>query len=468
MEPRNVEGGKDPQDAYDDLVNVVEQKLTRTFVGRDQQIRTLIRLLGQREDRVGSLMVYGPPASGKTAVVRAVACGLRLPHALVDCSAQHVAHSLLFEDILARLQPHVPALSISCASPAKFVSALRVVCAGRAETTYIILDKAERLRETSGALLQLLLRLDEVTGCNIGVILISSIVWDKFLTKNGLREPIPILFPRYSRSELIAICSRDCPEDNRDLFEGIVMVVIDYVAKACTDLTEVRRIVLHFLNKFNDPLLTAGLGTENGRVLQKLKPHLGQVWQKLFAGLPTEDEDERLDFELAGYAKYLVLAGYLASYNDPRFDVDHFSAKTVGQAKKGGGRTFAQLKEDPNLRLLGPRDFSLDRLLAIFSAIADRVGDVDTGNHNIYHQVSTLVSLGFFIRVSTEENLDTMRLKCNMSHEFINNLAANLSFDLSNGLVPASASFSAMVFCCITIMLIACVPVCTRVSTPRQ
>ncbi len=54
--------------------------------------------------------------------------------------------------------------------------------------------------------------------------------------------------------------------------------------------------------------------------------------------------DERLDFELAGYAKYLVLAGYLASYNDPRFDVDHFSAKTVGQAKKGGGRKFAQLK----------------------------------------------------------------------------------------------------------------------------
>jgi len=144
----------------------------------------------QREDRVGSLMVYGPPASGKTAVVRAVACGLRLPHALVDCSAQHVAHSLLFEDILARLQPHVPALSISCASPAKFVSALRAVCAGRAETTYIvrlclrlvehlpsvsppsppcphcqILDKAERLRETSGALLQLLLRLDEVVRC---------------------------------------------------------------------------------------------------------------------------------------------------------------------------------------------------------------------------------------------------------------------------------------------------------------
>jgi hypothetical protein len=37
----------DPEDAYDDLVRTVEHKLARAFVGRDQQIRTLIRLLGQ-------------------------------------------------------------------------------------------------------------------------------------------------------------------------------------------------------------------------------------------------------------------------------------------------------------------------------------------------------------------------------------------------------------------------------------
>jgi hypothetical protein len=54
---------------------------------------------------------------------------------------------------------------------------------------------------------------------------------------------------------------------------------------------------------------------------------------------------------------------------------------------------FDLLQEDPNLRLLGPRDFSLDRLLAIFSAIADRVGDIDTGNHNIYHQVRVRIGV---------------------------------------------------------------------------
>lgn len=44
--------------------------------------------------------------------------------------------------------------------------------------------------------------------------------------------------------------------------------------------------------------------------------------------------------------------------------------------------------------------------------------------------MSTLVSLGFFIRISSEESLETTRLKCNVSHEFVRTLAANLSFEL--------------------------------------
>jgi len=281
----------------------------------------------------------------------------------------------------------------------------------------------------------LLLRLGDATDCNIGVILISSIAWDKFLTKTGLPDPIIIHFPHYSRRELIAICSRDCPEDNKEIFEAVIMLVIDYVAKACSDLKEVRRIVLHLINKFNDPLITAGLEQEKGRLLQNLKPHLGKVWQKLFVGLPTEDEDERLDFELAGYTKYLLLSGYLASYTDPKRDVDNFSTQTGKKAKKGG-RMSKLPKEQPNLLMLGPRDFPLSRMLAIFSAIANKISNNDVGNHNIYHQLKTLISLGFFIQISAEEDLDMTRLKCNVSHEFISNLAANMSFDLSKHLHP--------------------------------
>jgi hypothetical protein len=41
---------------------------------------------------------------------------------------------------------------------------------------------------------------------------------------------------------------------------------------------------------FSSRRLITGIGTENGRIMQKLKPHLAEVWQKLFVGLPTEDE----------------------------------------------------------------------------------------------------------------------------------------------------------------------------------
>jgi len=56
------------------------------------------------------------------------------------------------------------------------------------------------------------------------------------------------------------------------------------------------------------------------------------VWELIHLLYP----DERLDFELAGYTKYLLLSGYLASYTDPKRDVDNFSTQTGKKAKKGG------------------------------------------------------------------------------------------------------------------------------------
>jgi len=43
-----------------------------------------------------------------------------------------------------------------------------------------------------------------------------------------------------------------------------------------------------------------------------------------------------LDFELAGYAKYLILASYLASYNDAKYDELYFSTGEHKKKKKGG------------------------------------------------------------------------------------------------------------------------------------
>ncbi len=121
-----------------------------------------------------------------------------------------------------------------------------------------------------------------------------------------------------------------------------------------------------------------------------------------------------LDFELAYYAKYLIVAGYLASYNDPRHDVEFFSTRTLTKTKKKGGRKFTPLKvlrtcllhvcspnsqyllflcvscveqEEKNLRLMGPRDFPVDRMLAIFYAIIDESTFENVSMQEIYLQV---------------------------------------------------------------------------------
>lgn len=72
-------------------------------------------------------------------------------------------------------------------------------------------------------------------------------------------------------------------------------------------------------------------------------------------------------FDLPYYAKYFLIAAYLASYNSPKHDRRLFvknHGKQRKQARKGMAKT--QVSE-----LLGPKVFSLDRLLAIFYAIME-------------------------------------------------------------------------------------------------
>lgn len=79
--------------------------------------------------------------------------------------------------------------------------------------------------------------------------------------------------------------------------------------------------------------------------------------------------------ELPAAARFLVVAGYCASYNPAKSDLRLFGRGLVagGRRKKGGGTRRAgygrvRMGKVPQ-RLLGPKIFPLDRLLAIFAAL---------------------------------------------------------------------------------------------------
>lgn len=77
---------------------------------------------------------------------------------------------------------------------------------------------------------------------------------------------------------------------------------------------------------------------------------------------------EKFALDLPYYAKYFLIAAYIASFNSPKYDRQLF-VKASNKRKKN--RQMPKKAENSTNELVGPKIFSLDRLLAIFYAIIE-------------------------------------------------------------------------------------------------
>ncbi|CAF94704.1 unnamed protein product, partial [Tetraodon nigroviridis] len=124
-----------------------------------------------------------------------------LPHATVSC-VECLSAALLFEQVLlsffgcdaASLLPRSPSLS-------DFVRVYRQQRSQSParQTRYIVMEKAEHLRDADANVLPAFLRLQELVEDNVTVVLLSAIVWDKFRPNTGCFEPLLLHFPDYSK-----------------------------------------------------------------------------------------------------------------------------------------------------------------------------------------------------------------------------------------------------------------------------
>ena len=89
--------------------------------------------------------------------------------------------------------------------------------------------------------------------------------------------------------------------------------------------------------------------------------------------------------ELPFFSKFLIIAAYLASYNPARYDRRLFVKAKEGRKNKDKGlKSLKKQKLHNAARLMGPKVFPIDRLMAIFYSIVDeRV----TPSLNIFVQV---------------------------------------------------------------------------------
>ncbi|CAM5085629.1 unnamed protein product [Eretmochelys imbricata] len=410
---------------------------------RESQVSSLMSIFGERQHfSFPSIFIYGHTSSGKTYVMQTLLETLELPHVFVNC-VECFTSRLLLEEILTQLQnlssenkhgSHVP-----CDTFNDFVRLFKqeiITQDLQNQTVYIVLDKAEQLREMEANVLPGFLRLQEMSDRNVTVIFLSEIVWELFRPNTGCLEPFTLYFPDYSIGHLQKILSHyHPPEYSADFYAAYINILLGVFYTVCRDLKELRHLAALNFTKYCEPVVRGEANERDTRRLWKnIESHLKKAMQTVYLREISSSQWERIQqddgepghlkglsahahVELPYYSKFLLIAAYLASYNPARTD-KRFFLKHHGKIKK---TNFLKKHEKTSNHLLGPKPFPLDRLLAILYSIVD---NKVAPTANIFSQITSLVTLQLLTLVGHDDKLDGPKYKCTVSLDFIRAIAS--------------------------------------------
>ncbi|XP_013193881.2 origin recognition complex subunit 5 [Amyelois transitella] len=443
---------------------------------REAQLNELHNLFGDHDEPLPcSLFLCGNMGTGKSVCIETILRLLCYRHVVIDC-IECYSPKIMYEMILSGLG--CDDLEVKCETMLDFTNALNRI--GDTATKYapivLVFDRAERLRSMDQSIMCAMLRLRELCNLNICTVFVSHLVYDNFTFKMGVREPITIYFPNYNKEELFKIIflhqksficyllSNHEVEDEikselekPELFANFLNAFLSVFYRPCRDLIELQHMAKVNFVKYCEPIIKCEIQAQD---LTKLWRHISPILKtslellylristanpnKLSPGKENSDlpqsynfentlKDELTStktfaqsFELPYYAKFLLIAAYLASYNPPKEDKRLFM-KNHGKQRKRLQQVKAKAKISEKLNTqLGPKMFTLDRLLAIFYAILeDKIGLTS----NLLAQIATLVELKL-IAGSKEIDLDVSKYKCIVGYDFICAVAQTVSFNV--------------------------------------
>lgn len=432
-----------------DEVRTERQKV----VCRDRQFNLLKAFMGQRHQVAPpALFLYGHTGTGKSLVINTLMQSLDLPHVMVSC-VECYSQRFLYERILNKLQGlrcymADPESYLKCDNMNDFVRMFKQVCEDRglnSQTMYIVFDRAECLRDKEINILPAFLRLQELTHQNVCVILMTEIVWEKFRTGTGYCEPYILHFPDYTRDEILTILTEDRPEGcEADFYSMYLNLLLSVFHMVCRDLREIRYLASLNYDQYCQPIRAGeALASDTRKLWKNIEPHLKKALQTVYlrevSSSQWEEAQQKTELgqtpslqglssrnhvELPYYSKYLLIAAYLASYNPAKTD-RRFFAKHSGKVKKRA--KLIKKHERTSNHMLGPKQFPMDRLMAIFFSIVE--GKV-APTANVFMQISSLVSLTMLGQVAGDDQIDTPKYKCLVSLEFIKSVSRTVGFDV--------------------------------------
>ncbi|XP_018313166.1 origin recognition complex subunit 5 [Mycetomoellerius zeteki] len=418
------------------------------IICREEIIARLYSLIGVADEPMPeSIFVYGHMATGKSLIIQSLLDYLKYNVSYVNC-IEHLGSKHIYNYILDDLVTSIKESSsdsqskYNCDNIMDFIIALKKISRSDKRPIVLVFDKCHKIRHFDVTFLPVILRLKELAGINICTILISEIVWDKFNTKIGALRPIKIYFPQYTKDELAQLLLFDKPTNyDIDFYKNYLNLFLSVFFRFCRDLNELRHMAKINFAKYVEPIESKRIEPDNITALWRnisgtLRSNLEIIYLRVSTSdflqpdyqMSREIESTTklaLSFELPFYAKYMLIAAYLASYNPVKYDKHIFMKQSSKRKKKI--RSIKKTGEDAEKKC---RVFTISRMLAIFCAILDEKVDI---NANLLAQISTMCQLGLLSIVGDNiTQLDETKFKCCASHDFIIVVAKTVGFEIKN------------------------------------
>lgn len=445
------------------------------ILGREDQHSYLVAALEGHLPQ--SLLIWGPPSSGKTLVFEAALSQCNIPHvARISAIEVMCGRRPFFETLLKQLSDDKE--FTKCENLRVFIRQLRRIHQQRdgSEKTVIILEEADYLRDEHAEILEVFSRLQELIQSNLCVIIFSSIVTSLgFVGICNLRSIPSIHFPQYSKEQVVNIIatSHRPPNSDFELFSAYVGMVVNVFYQCCRDIKKLLRLTLsnwksvelrqnanqhnqnlHSLWKdvvpqlredfkaLNSPFLpmadTSGKRKGQSSSSSKVTSRsLSPVNYAKTSGSSTHSSSRSYD-DIPKYSRYILIASYLATHNPPSSDKRFFVKGSTRKTGKKGNKISirAELEENENERTKALRSFEQNRLKSIFAFLVTYCSngtETYEGSADWFMQISSLCQSQFIQRIG-EDTSGNMKYRCLADYDFIVAVANSVDFELDKHL----------------------------------
>ncbi|CAK9821708.1 Origin recognition complex subunit 5 [Anthophora retusa] len=412
---------------------------------RKKVIMQLYSLIGYSDEPMPhSIFIYGHVATGKSLVVQSMLSYLKYNTAIINC-IEHVNCRHIFDYILDDLSSYLTNSTTNIKAPCKcdnfadFVLNLKEIFANDTRPIVIVFDNCDKLRDFDANLLPAFSKLKELTDVNICVIFISGIIWEKFRVKIGVHEPIKLYFSQYTRNEFAELLLLTKPYGYEDTFyRNYLNLFLSVFFRFCRDLNELRYMAKINFSKYIEPIeIDQSKKDDTALLWRNISTTFKANLEVIYLRVSSENFTKRnqlskeiestmklaLSFELPYYAKYMLIASYLASYNPAKEDKYLFMKQKFKRKKK-----VIMKKKITMNSFCKPHNFPVSRMIAIFCAILDEKVDI---NANLLAQIPSMCQLGL-LSIVGNYNLHEPKLKCCVSYDFILVIAKTVGFNIQN------------------------------------